>query len=114
MGKLLEKLGVEKFSIVGTSYGGFVAYHMARMWPERVEKVVIASSAVNLKKQDNEGLIKRAKADRVEDVLLPATAEQLRTLMSLSAFKQPPAFLPNFIFNDFISVSLFPLIVKSN
>lgn len=103
VGKLLEKLGVEKFSIVGTSYGGFVAYHMARMWPERVEKVVIASSAVNLKKQDNEGLIKRANAGRVEDVLLPATAEQLRTLMSLSSFRQPPAFTPNFIFNDFIS-----------
>nr|GMD41037.1 epoxide hydrolase 4-like [Ipomoea batatas] len=106
VGKLLEKLGVEKFSIVGTSYGGFVAYHMARMWPERVEKVVIASSAVNLKKQDNEGLIKRANAGRVEDVLLPATAEQLRTLMSLSSFRQPPAFTPNFIFNDFISVEL--------
>nr|GMD47566.1 epoxide hydrolase 4-like [Ipomoea batatas] len=103
VGKLLEKLGVEKFTIVGTSYGGFVAYHMARMWPERVEKVVIASSAVNLKKQDNEGLIKRANAGRVEDVLLPATAEQLRTLMSLSSFRQPPAFTPNFIFNDFIS-----------
>ncbi|VFQ84751.1 unnamed protein product [Cuscuta campestris] len=102
VGKLMEKLGVEKYSVVGTSYGGFVAYHMARMWPERVEKVVIASSAVNLKKQDNEGLLKRANVDRIEEVLLPSTAEQLRKLMSLSTFRRPPNYLPDFLLNDFI------------
>ncbi|CAH9050335.1 unnamed protein product [Cuscuta epithymum] len=102
VGKLMEKLGVEKFSVVGTSYGGFVAYHMARMWPERVEKVVIASSAINLRKQDNEGLFKRAKVDRIEDVLLPATAEQLRKLLSICTFRPPSRFLPDFLFNDLI------------
>ncbi|CAH9074418.1 unnamed protein product [Cuscuta europaea] len=102
VGKLMEKLGVKRFSVVGTSYGGFVAYHMARMWPERVEKVVIASSAINLRKQDNDGLYKRANVDRIEDVLLPATAEQLRKLLSICTFRPPPGFLPDFLLNDLI------------
>lgn len=89
---------------MGTSYGGFVAYHMAYMWPERVEKVVIASSAVNLIRRDNEELLQRAKLKEIEDLMLPRTAEQLRTLTSLAVFKRLPT-IPNFLWNDIIDVS---------
>ncbi|KAM1314150.1 hypothetical protein ACFX2F_018070 [Malus domestica] len=37
---MMEKFGVERFSVMGTSYDGCVAYHLAKMWPERVEKVL--------------------------------------------------------------------------
>ncbi|XP_009784036.1 uncharacterized protein LOC107803727 isoform X2 [Nicotiana tabacum] len=100
--KLLEKIGVEKCSVIGTSYGGFVAYHMAKTWPEKVEKVIIASSGVNMKKTDNGELLKRAKVEKIEDLLLPATASQLRTLISLSTHRRPP-YMPDFLFNDFIN-----------
>ncbi|CAA2961608.1 epoxide hydrolase 4-like [Olea europaea subsp. europaea] len=98
--KLLEKLGIQKYSVVGTSYGGFVAYHMAARWPERVEKVVIASSGVNLQRKDNDELLKRAKVEKIEELMLPATAGQLRTLMSLSVFRR--TYMPDFLLNDFI------------
>lgn len=101
--KLLEKLGIQKYSVVGTSYGGFVAYHMAARWPERVEKVVIASSGVNLQRKDNDELLKRAKVEKIEELMLPATAGQLRTLMSLSVFRR--TYVPDFLLNDFIDVS---------
>lgn len=104
--KLIEKLGIEKCSVIGTSYGGFVAYHMAKMLPGKVEKVIIASSGVNIKKIDNDGLLKRAKVEKIEDLLLPATASQLRALITLSTHRRPP-YLPDFLFNDFINVSLF-------
>ncbi|OIT31732.1 PREDICTED: epoxide hydrolase 4-like [Nicotiana attenuata] len=100
--KLLEKIGVEKCSVIGTSYGGFVAYHMAKMWPEKVEKVIIASSGVNMKKTDNSELLKRAKVEKIEDLLLPSTASQLRTLITLSTHRRPP-YMPDFLFNDFIN-----------
>ncbi|KAK9142176.1 hypothetical protein Syun_011576 [Stephania yunnanensis] len=58
--RLMEKVGVDRYSVLGTSYGGFVAYNMGRMWPDRVEKVVIASSGVNMRRRDNEELLKRA------------------------------------------------------
>ncbi|XP_052209008.1 uncharacterized protein LOC127812612 isoform X2 [Diospyros lotus] len=101
VGKLLERLGIERYSVAGTSYGGFVAYHMARMWPERVERVVIASSGVNMKRRDNEELVSRAKLQKVEDLMLPGTAAQLRTLVSLAIFR-PPRLMPDFFLNDIL------------
>nr|GMD92401.1 monoacylglycerol lipase ABHD6-like [Ipomoea batatas] len=77
--ELLERLGVREFSVAGTGYGGFVAYEVGRMWGDgRVRKVVIASCAVNMKREDEEELLKRAKVEKIEDLLLPVTAGQLR------------------------------------
>ncbi|XAR57560.1 Triacylglycerol lipase [Bertholletia excelsa] len=101
--KLAEKLGMNKYSVVGTSYGGFVAYRMASMWPERVDKVVIASSGVNMTKKDNEELVKRADVKKIEEVLLPASPHQLRNLLSLATFNfTGMSYLPDFFFNDLV------------
>lgn len=100
--KFLEKLGVEKCSLIGTSYGGFVAYHMANMLPGKVQKVILASSMVTMKKKDVDGLLERAKVDKIEDLMLPVTASQLRTLINFSVHRRPP-YLPDFLFNDFIN-----------
>ncbi|KAK4422181.1 hypothetical protein Salat_1800400 [Sesamum alatum] len=99
--KLLEKLGIRRYSVVGTSYGGFVAYRMAAMWPERVEKVVIASSGVNMTRRDNQELLKRAKMEQIEELMLPSSAAQLRRLIGLSIFRRP-YYMPDFFLNDFI------------
>ncbi|XP_047170026.1 pimeloyl-[acyl-carrier protein] methyl ester esterase-like isoform X2 [Vigna umbellata] len=102
VGKLLDKLKVEKFQVVGTSYGGMVAYNLAKMFgEERVEKVVIASSGVNMKRSNNVALVQRAELEKIEDLMLPATPQQLRKLMSLSVYRTPQ-FLPHFLLNDFL------------
>ncbi|XP_010261870.1 PREDICTED: uncharacterized protein LOC104600553 [Nelumbo nucifera] len=101
IGKLLDKLGVGRFSVMGTSYGGFVAYHMASMWPDRVDKVVIASSGVNKRRGDIDELMERANVKSIEDLMLPKTAAQLRTLLRLAVFKPPPV-LPDFLLNDYV------------
>lgn len=90
-----------------------MAYEVARMWPERVQKVVIASCAVNMKKKDKEELLKRANVEKIEDLLLPATAAQLRTLLSLSTFRRLP-YLPDFMFNDLLEVICDLLHYKTN
>lgn len=103
--RLMEIRGVRRYSVMGTSYGGFVAYRMAAAAGEgrAVERVVIASSAVNLVREDSEGLLRRGKAERVEDLMLPASAAQLRALLGLALLKAP-ALAPNFLLNDFIDV----------
>lgn len=106
--KLLDKLDVKRFHVLGTSYGGFVAYHLAVMFGERVEKVVIASSGVNMRKSDNVALLERAKLDKIEHLMLPATPQQLRTLVGLSVSKRLHL-LPDFFFKDLIDVSFFRL-----
>lgn len=92
---------MQKFHAVGTSYGGFVAYHMARMAPGKVEKVVIASSGVNMRKGDNEALVKRAGFEKLEDLMLPENAVQLRTLARF-AVSRKLVLVPDFFFNDFV------------
>lgn len=79
---------------------------MAAMWPERVEKVVIANSAVNMRRDDHVELLKRAKLENIEDLLLPNTASQLRKLFGLSVSRR--LYVPDFILNDFIDVSKIP------
>ncbi|KAL8063105.1 hypothetical protein ABFX02_01G006200 [Erythranthe guttata] len=100
LAKLLENLQIHRYSVVGTSYGGFVAYLMAAASPEKVEKVVIASSAVNMRRSDNDRLMKKAKVDKIEDLMLPTTASGLRTLLDLVLFRRP--YMPEFLLNDFL------------
>lgn len=82
-----------------------MAYHMAKMWPDKVEKVVIASSGVNMKRSDNDALLKRAKVESIEHLMLPKTPSQLRTLASL-AVSMKLSIVPDFLLNDFIEVSI--------
>lgn len=100
----MDSLGVEKFHVLGTSYGGFVAYRMAEMCAENVEKVVIASSAVNMRKENNEELVQRA--ERIEEALLPTTAAEFRTLMGLASSWRLDI-LPDYFLNDVVNVSFF-------
>ncbi|WCJ29291.1 alpha/beta-Hydrolases superfamily protein [Euphorbia peplus] len=101
--KLLEKLGVEKYSVAGTSYGGFVAYNIAKMWPDRVEKVVIASSGMNMRKRDNEELVGKAKCEAIGDLMLPQTPSQLRSLIRLAVSFPLLHLVPDIFLNDFIN-----------
>ncbi|KAI3977129.1 hypothetical protein MKX01_042819 [Papaver californicum] len=100
--KLLEMLGVVKYSVMGTSYGGFVAYHMARLWPERIEKVVIASSGVNMTRQDNVELLKKGKVEKIADLLIPSSPDQLRNCIRMCMYKRFPIYVPDFVLNNFL------------
>ncbi|KAL0739359.1 hypothetical protein Bca4012_015569 [Brassica carinata] len=103
MEKLMEKIGIEKFNVVGTSYGGFVAYHMAKKWPQKVEKVVIASSGINMRMCDSESLLQRSNCECIEKVMLPSTATELRTLMGLASSSRIVRMFPDALWNDVIT-----------
>lgn len=101
---LLETLGIaggRVEGVVGTSYGGFVAYHMARMMgEEQIGKVVIASSDLGKGEEDDMSLVERAGGVKsVIELLLPRTTGDLRKLLGLS-FRRSTWFLPEFILRD--------------
>ncbi|KAK4798020.1 hypothetical protein SAY86_030346 [Trapa natans] len=98
---LVDELKLERFTVVGTSYGGFVSYRMAEMWPEKVERVVIASSGVNMRRRDNEELVKKAGVGKIDELMLPTTPAHLRSLLNLVIFRQL-SLVPNFMLNDAI------------
>lgn len=49
---LLEELGVEQFSLVAASYGGFVALQVASAVPHRVERLILLDAAADLVEPD--------------------------------------------------------------
>lgn len=93
-----------RVSVAGTSYGGFVAYHVARLLgPGVVERVVIASSDLLKADADDRALLRRGGAERVEDVMLPRSPERMRRLLQL-AYHRPRPFTPGFVLRDLVKV----------
>lgn len=102
--KLLQQLDVDAFSVVGTSYGGFVAYRMAHMYPHAVQKLVISSSAVNMTPETDEAMVRRFKTKDVTEILQPRDVEGVRRSSVLAFHRQPPFTIPGFVCNDILNV----------
>ncbi|XP_076955131.1 uncharacterized protein LOC143629863 [Bidens hawaiensis] len=99
----IKKLGVERISVYGISYGGFVAYQMAVMEQKMVEKVVIVSSGIVFTEDQKSELLKHIGCN-VVDVLVPEKPEDLRTLCRMSMHKfDVGKLLPDFFLRGFIA-----------
>ncbi|KAB5574188.1 hypothetical protein DKX38_001382 [Salix brachista] len=104
LAECLKRFGVDKFSVYSISYGGFVAYRMAEICPQEVEKVVIVSSGVGCSDDQIEEQIKKIGRDPAE-ILLPKHPQDLRLLVNLSVYKcKPLRWLPDFFLQEFINV----------
>ncbi|CAI0473226.1 unnamed protein product [Linum tenue] len=98
----LRRLGVDRFSIYGISYGGYVGYHLADMIPDRVDKVVLMSTGVGCNDDQKDELV--AKLGRDPKLLLvPRTTDDLRQLMLKSVYRSgymkliPDSFLQDYV-----------------
>lgn len=101
---LLQAHGVRTTSVVGISYGGFVAYSLAAQFPERVEKVVLCCAGVCLEERDmDEGMFQVKSVEEAVEILLPQTPEKLRQLVQLT-FAKPIKLMPTCFLSDFIHV----------
>ncbi|KAF6175987.1 hypothetical protein GIB67_029373 [Kingdonia uniflora] len=69
------------------------------LWPEKVGKVVLVSSAINRKSRDQDDLLELTKMENMEDLILPKTPHALRLLMAVTMKRQLP--IPVFILNNF-------------
>ncbi|KAK6911859.1 Alpha/beta hydrolase fold-1 [Dillenia turbinata] len=109
----LRRLGVQRFTLVGHSYGGFVVYRMAEMYPEAVEKIVIMSSAVKYTEGQKIGHLSKIgfEKDVLEVALLDNPKDLLFFLnlcMSLSTHHHklnPLKWIPEFFLWGFINVT---------
>lgn len=100
----LKKLGVDRFSVYGISYGGFVAYRMAEMCPKTVEKVVIVSSGVVWNDLQKAELL-RENSNALE-ILVAQTPHNLRLLVSRSIYKYDVfKWVPDYVLQKLIDVS---------
>jgi pimeloyl-ACP methyl ester carboxylesterase len=94
--ELMRSLGVPAFSLLGTSYGGFVAFRMAHMFPSAVKRVIISNSGILMTPEDNVKLASRGHVNTVAELLLPATPNALlaaSTLVFWSVSSSPRSML---------------------
>ncbi|XP_068314432.1 uncharacterized protein [Pyrus communis] len=100
----MEAHSVRRLSLVGLSYGGFVAYSLAAKYKEAVERVVICCAAVCLEEKDlREGAFRISDLDEAAGILTPQTPQKLRELVRYTFFRPPPVWLlPSCLLMDFI------------
>ncbi|XP_066350070.1 uncharacterized protein [Miscanthus floridulus] len=100
----MDGMGVRRFAVVGVSYGGFVGYRMAAMYPEAVERVVLVSSGVCLEEGDlAAGLFPVADVGEAAELLVPRRPAEVRRLVKLT-FVRPPPIMPSCFLKDYINV----------
>ncbi|KAJ1295687.1 hypothetical protein BS78_01G241800 [Paspalum vaginatum] len=94
----------QRYAVVGVSYGGFVAYHLAHAFPAAVERLVLVATGVCLEEADlASGLFAVEDIAEAASLLLPQRPEDLRRLVGLT-FCRPPRFMPSCFIRDYIRV----------
>lgn len=100
----MDAIGLPRFGLVGVSYGGFVAYRMAAMFPEAVHRVALVCAGVCLEERDlAEGLFPVAGIGEAAALLVPHRPEEVRRLVRLT-FVRPPLIMPSCFLWDYIKV----------
>ncbi|KAL3685121.1 hypothetical protein R1sor_003143 [Riccia sorocarpa] len=97
--KMLDVLKVDQCHLMGTSYGGMVAFRIASLYPEMVNKVVLASSGIMMDHTTNNKLLEHLKADDIKEILVPKDVAHLKLGLSTATTKKIWA-IPSFILRD--------------
>ncbi|XP_009404328.2 uncharacterized protein LOC103987678 [Musa acuminata AAA Group] len=99
----MQRLGVARYSVVGISYGGFVAFRMAEgPAAGAVERVAILTAGICLTPEQLRDFAAKEERD-VCELLLPQNAEDLMNLLRRSKYRHPK-WIPAFLLQDFIEV----------
>ncbi|KAE9606696.1 hypothetical protein Lal_00025841 [Lupinus albus] len=98
----LRKLGVEKCSVVGFSYGGMVGFKMAELYPELVEAVMVSGTVVAMKESIIMNIVKGLGFSSSSEMLMPTTANGIKDLLSMGTHKK--IWFPHRFHKDFLEI----------
>lgn len=99
MAKLIQLKRKNKITVVGISYGGFVAMGLAHEYPELVHKMVIVNSpgiTYNVKLLDE--LCEKMNVKTVDEIFIPKSPREVKRLLNLAFYKQQK--IPECILKD--------------
>ncbi len=89
--ELADYLRLDRFDVLGISYGGFVAFELAARFGKRIGKVVISNSpGPFLGHDDHDAMLERLGVEEIADLLVPSHHGKIRDLMSVAFHKPPP------------------------
>ncbi|CAM0952943.1 unnamed protein product [Alopecurus aequalis] len=99
----LGKLGVvERCTVVGFSYGGLVAFEMAKAFPSLVRSIVVSGAVAAYTAAMNDALLGRFGVESLTELMLPDTVKGAMVLFSTAFYKKP--WLPRRLVGDFLEV----------
>jgi len=88
--ELMEGLGVQRYDVLGLSYGGYVALELARRRPNVVQRLILVDCPGPAYSQtDYEVLLATYDVDSAAALLIPQTPNDIRRLLEL-IFSKPP------------------------
>ncbi|KAA3462900.1 monoacylglycerol lipase abhd6-A-like isoform X2 [Gossypium australe] len=103
--KGLKKLGVQKCTLVGFSFGGIVGFKMAEIYPELVHSLVVTCSVMALTESISKVQLQRLGFNSWPDYLLPESVQGVETLIQLGSHSFPK--FPKFIYKEILEVISF-------
>ena len=59
--KLLTKLGVERFYVLGTSQGGYIALRMALLEPQRIQGLILLGTSPYTESEPNKAIVRKVR-----------------------------------------------------
>jgi pimeloyl-ACP methyl ester carboxylesterase len=99
MQSLVKELNLQNFYLCGFSYGGLVAAELARIEPEKVQKLVLSDAPVKyFSREVMQPALDAAQAENPADLLVPEDAAMLKKLLSV-LYVHPPR-LPESFYKD--------------
>ncbi|XP_074362739.1 uncharacterized protein LOC141703018 [Apium graveolens] len=96
----LQKLGVEKCTIVGLSYGGMVGFEMARKYQDLVESMVVTGTVMEMTESITAAGMAKFGGESWSDLLMPETVDGVKEMMSSGTHKLP--WLPDVFYRHFL------------
>ncbi|KAJ8767121.1 hypothetical protein K2173_013518 [Erythroxylum novogranatense] len=96
----LEKLGVEKCTLVGFSYGGFVSVKIAESKPELVQDLVLSGSIPPVDETTSRGLLERLGYESWSEVVLPTNVKEMKRSFVVVCHRRPP--MPRLIYRQYL------------
>jgi pimeloyl-ACP methyl ester carboxylesterase len=85
---LVDELGIEKLTIVGQSYGGFVTLDFANHHPEKISKLIFANCPGHtFDAQHLDTVCKRFNVSQIDELFVFEEPSQLQRLYDLAAHK---------------------------
>lgn len=100
--KGLQKLGVEKCTIVGLCYGGMVGFKLARIYPDLVESMVVSGTVIELTESITAASLAELGADSWSELLMPISVDGVKKALTVGTHKLP--WIPTFVFRQFLEV----------
>lgn len=98
--RLLDHLGIQRYTLCGVSYGGLVAFEMAQQRPEDIDKLIAFDTPVKfMYASDIASTCAFFKVESVEELFAPSSPKGLKKLMYLASMRKsivPASWLTEF------------------